>query len=59
MPPEPVDLSRVRTVPLQLRPNKVSRSNFARLPKKGQSAAEFLSGLPQILAGAAFPLDAS
>lgn len=54
MLPDPVDLSRVRTIPLQVRPNKVSRSNFARPPRKGQSAAEFLSGLPHILAGADF-----
>lgn len=54
MAPEPVDLSRVRTVPLQLRPNKVLQANFAHPPRKGQSAAEFLGGLPRILAGADF-----
>jgi hypothetical protein len=54
VPPEPVDLTRVRTVPLQTRPNKVSRSNFARPPRKGQTAADFLAGLPGILAGADF-----
>jgi len=51
MPPEPVDLSRVRTVPLQARPNKVSRTAFAAPPRKGQTAAEFVAGLPGILAG--------
>jgi hypothetical protein len=54
VPPDPVDLTRVRTVPLQLRPNKVSKDHFARPPRKGQSAADFLSGLPHILAGADF-----
>lgn len=51
MPPEPVDLSRVRTIPLQTRPNKVSRATFATLPRKGRSVAEFVAGLPGILAG--------
>jgi hypothetical protein len=49
--PPPADLSRVRTIPLTVRPNKVSRAKFARPPVKGQSAADFLAGLPQILAG--------
>jgi len=52
--PEPVDLSRVRTIPLQVRANKVSLTRFARPPKKGQSAADFLAGLPQLLAGEDF-----
>lgn len=51
MPTDPVDLSRVRTVPLTVRPNKVSLTNFAKPPRKGQSAAGFLAGLPHILAG--------
>jgi hypothetical protein len=42
--PDPVDLSRVRTIPLTVRPNKVSLDRFARPPRKGQSAAEFLAG---------------
>lgn len=54
MPPDQVDLSRVSTIPLQVRANKVSRTHFARPPKKGQSAAEFLSGLPNLLAGGDF-----
>ncbi len=49
--PDPVDLSRVRTVPLQVRPNKVSLTRFAKPARKGQSAADFLAGLPRILAG--------
>lgn len=49
--PEPVDLRNVRTIPLTVRPNKVSQTKFAVPPRKGQSAADFLAGLPQILAG--------
>ena len=48
---EPVDLSRVRTVPLKQRPNKVSLDRFAKPPVAGQSARDFLAGLPQLLAG--------
>ena len=51
MPHEPVDLTRVRTIPLQVRPNKVSQAKFAKPPVKGQTAANFLAGLPHILAG--------
>ena len=51
MLPEPADLSRVRTIPLTVRSNKVSLDRFAVPPRKGQSAAEFLAGLPRILAG--------
>ena len=49
--PDPVDLSRVRTVPLTARPNKVAAGAFAKPPVKGQSAADFLAGLPRLLAG--------
>ncbi len=49
--PDPVDLARVRTVPLAARPNKVDAAAFARPPVKGQSAADFLAGLPRLLAG--------
>lgn len=49
--PEPVNLSRVRTIPLTVRANKVSLTKFAQPPRKGQSAAAFLAGLPHILAG--------
>ena len=31
--PEPVDLSRVRTIPLTVRANKVSHTKFARPPR--------------------------
>jgi hypothetical protein len=51
---EPVDLSRVRTIPLQARANKVATEGFARPPKAGRSFAEFLASLPGILAGEQF-----
>ena len=49
--PTPVDLAQIKTIPLTVRPNKVAQATFAKPPRKGQSAAEFLAGLPQILAG--------
>ena len=52
MPHDPVDLSLVRTIPLQVRPNKVSQAKFARPAVKGQSAGAFLDGLPGVEAGA-------
>src|SRR4051794_12969097 len=48
---EPIDLSRVKTIPLAARANKVDFHDFARLPRKGQSFTDFLAGLPGILAG--------
>jgi hypothetical protein len=51
---KPADLSRVRTIPLQTRSNKVAVERFARPPQKGRSFAEFLDSLPTILAGADF-----
>jgi rfaE bifunctional protein nucleotidyltransferase chain/domain len=48
---QPVDLSRVRTVPLGERPNKVATAKFAAPPAAGRSFAEFVSSLPSILAG--------
>ncbi len=48
---EPVDLAQVRTIPLQSRTNKVAREAFGRAPRKGQSAKDFIAGLPKILAG--------
>lgn len=48
---QPVDLNRVRTIPLEARPNKVALQAFARPPKAGCSFAEFLAGLPGILVG--------
>ena len=54
MPPQPLNLGLVKTVPLGQRPNKVSREKFARPARKGQSASDFLAGLPSILAGEDF-----
>jgi rfaE bifunctional protein nucleotidyltransferase chain/domain len=51
---QPVDLSRVRTIPLEKRPNKVGLSGFARPPRVGESVADFLAGFPDILAGRDF-----
>src|SRR5437868_3091637 len=51
---QPVDLSRIRTVPLEKRPNKVALAGFALPPKVGLSVADFLAGLPDILAGRDF-----
>jgi hypothetical protein len=48
---EPIDLSRVRTIPLRTRANKVAVDRFARPVRKGQSVTDFLAGLPTILAG--------
>jgi hypothetical protein len=45
---EPVDLSRVRTIPLEVRPNKVALELFAKPAAKGQSFANFLESLPRI-----------
>lgn len=50
----PVDLSQVRTIPLQTRQNKVARERFARPAAPGRSFAEFLDALPNILAGEQF-----
>ena len=47
---QPVDLTKVQTIPLGGRANKMSAKWFARPPRKGQSFAEFLDGLPQVFA---------
>jgi hypothetical protein len=51
---QPIDLSRIRTIPLQTRKNKVALERFARPPQPGRSFADFLSSLPKILAGEDF-----
>jgi hypothetical protein len=48
---QPVDLNRVRTIPLERRPNKVALAGFAKPPEAGRSFAEFASSLPGILVG--------
>jgi hypothetical protein len=47
--PGEADLSRVRTVPVARRPNKVSSSEFAQPPGEDRSFSAFLRGLPDIL----------
>src|SRR4051794_9652859 len=47
----PVDLTRVRTVPIRGRANKVALHKFASPPAPGQSVASFVAGLPGVLAG--------
>jgi len=51
-PSEPiaeVDLSRVRTVPIERRPNKVAAAEFASAPGADRSFAAFLKSLPDVL----------
>ena len=43
------DLSRVRTVPVMRRPNKVSADEFAKPPAKDRSFHAFVASLPDIL----------
>lgn len=43
------DLSKVRTVPVELRPNKVRTEEFAAPPAGDRSFAAFLSSLPDVL----------
>ncbi len=51
---EPLDLSDVKTRPLDARTSKVSTAGFARSSASGASFRGFLIGLPEILAGAEF-----
>jgi hypothetical protein len=54
-PPIPeVDLSTVRTVPVELRPNKVRTEEFASPPRDDRSFKAFLSSLPDVLVSADF-----
>jgi hypothetical protein len=50
-PPAPLDLSGVRTYPLAGRHSQVSLPEFGRPHAAGGSLAQFLEGLPRILAG--------
>lgn len=43
------DLSKVRTVPIERRPNKVAAAEFATPPGKDRSFAAFLESLPDVL----------
>jgi deoxyhypusine synthase len=49
--PPTIDRSQVRTVPARRRPSKVRRSEESRPHRPGASLADFLAGLPEILAG--------
>jgi hypothetical protein len=49
--PKPLDLSGVRTYPLAQRHSQVSLADFGRPHAAGASVAQFLDGLPRILAG--------
>ena len=48
------DLSKVRTVPVELRPNKVRTEEFAAPPGADRSFATFLSSLPDVLVAGDF-----
>jgi hypothetical protein len=50
-PPAEADLSRVRTVPIEQRPNKVAAGEFASPPARGtdRSFSAFLAALPDVL----------
>ena len=48
---DPIDLTKIRTVPLASRPNKVAVEAFARPPSPGMTFREFLAGMPEIMAG--------
>jgi hypothetical protein len=48
---EPIDLSRVKTVPLGQRRNKVASADFAKPAREGRSFRDFLASLPNVLAG--------
>jgi hypothetical protein len=50
----PVDLSQIRTVPLQGRESKVAWERFAQPPQAGRSFAEFVASLPRLLTGEDF-----
>lgn len=49
MTPREADLSRVRTIPVARRPNKVSASEFAHPPAGDRSFAAFINALPDVL----------
>lgn len=50
----PIDLSRIRTIPLRTRKNKIAFEHFARPPQSGRPFVDFLTSLPKILAGEDF-----
>src|SRR4029079_1238437 len=48
-PGNEADVSRVRTIPIARRPNKVSAEEFAHPPDRDRSFAAFLDALPHVL----------
>ncbi len=48
--PAPLDLSKVRTYPLRTRRSIVAKQHVATAPRRGMRLAQFLDGLPDILA---------
>ncbi len=48
-PPREIDLARVRTVPISVRPNKVRAEEFSAAPGQDRSFAAFLKALPDVL----------
>jgi hypothetical protein len=52
---KPIDVSRLKTYPLNRRPSKVRVSDFARAWRPGDSLSRFLQSLPDILAGKTLP----
>jgi hypothetical protein len=47
----PLSLENIRTYPLAKRKSKVTARDFARVPRRGASIAQFIASLPHILAG--------
>ncbi len=47
----PLDFKRIKTYPLKKRPSKVEAAQFCRTHHMGSSFADFLSSLPDVLAG--------
>ena len=54
MAPAPLDLTGVRTYPLESRRSKVGLADFARPHVRGAALSRFLEGLPRILGGLSF-----
>jgi deoxyhypusine synthase len=48
-PPREIDLARVRTVPISVRPNKVRAEEFSNAPGQDRSFAAFVKALPDVL----------
>ena len=49
-----IDVSRIRTIPVTTRPNKVRAEEFARPPRAGTSFHDFITSLPDILQARSF-----